>query len=893
MAHPLTESERAKSQPSDAPRDPLSIPSEVKASIRVLVVDDERTLRESCASVLQMDGYNVTLVGRGEEALETVKRRKFDIILVDLYMSQISGLEILQAALGAYKDTIVVVMTGNPSVTSSIEALRAGAWDYLPKPFSATHLQVLIGRASHAVMMSREAQDLRVQLMKQHGHSEKLALIGISPTFRKAVELARKVAPTDASVFISGESGTGKEVIAQFIHQNSRRASRALVPINCAALPEPLLESEMFGHRKGAFTGADRDKPGLLETANGGTLFLDELTEMSMPLQAKLLRVIQDGVVRRVGSEQQDAVVDVRFVSATNREPQEAVDAGMLRGDLFYRLRVVPIKLPPLRKRPEDIPLLANHFLTYYWQRHRQMGDRVPSPERGQHRVLALQTVARQRSGVTERDRACRRPGRAGTAHPAERHPRLRRCGGVAGGECRSRRDHGRSLSSREGSRGRPVREGISNAAGQPGRRQHVQGRAAGEHRPDHAVSADGQARVPPRRERRIDRVTPETAISTSASSERRRVSPGSGSVAPRLWDPDAPRPAALEPALWDALHRAVLATQAQWERALEHASGAEEIATHLAQLSTAIRQQLIGSPADSVEVPRTPLSRRLLGLVRGAFLEQVEGLPTVPESGQLLLVLAALEQVGERLEADWSQHFTDRLSAPDGLELVVEVAHDLRSPLTSILFLAETLQRGRSGAVNPVQERQLGLIYSAAFGLSSVASDVIELARGGDRLVDLDPIPFSVTDILESVRDIVQPIAEEKNLTVRLHRAGGGFPDRPPRGVEPGAAQPHHQRPQVHGGRLRRGGRAAERSAAGRVHGAGHRARDSAPVHGHPVRAVPAPTEGRRVRLLGLGVGSVDLPQAGRGDGLHPRGRDPAGGGHPVLLRAGPAGGG
>jgi len=262
--------------------------------------------------------------------------------------------------------------------------------------------------------------------------------------------------------------------------------------------------------------------------------------------------------------------------------------------------------------------------------------------------------------------------------------------------------------------------------------------------------------------------VTPETAISTSASGERRRVSPGSGSVAPRLWDPDAPRPAALEPALWDALHRAVLATEAQWERAIEHASGAEEIATHLALLSTAIRQQLM-RPADSVEVPRTALSRRLLGLVRGVFLEQVEGLPTVPQSGQLLLVLAALEQVSERLEADWSQHFTDRLSAPDGLELVVEVAHDLRSPLTSILFLAETLQRGRSGTVNAVQERQLGLIYSAAFGLSSVASDVIELARGGDRLVDLDPIPFSVTDILESVRDIVQPIAEEKSLAVRL----------------------------------------------------------------------------------------------------------------------------
>jgi transcriptional regulator with PAS, ATPase and Fis domain len=205
-----------------------------------------------------------------------------------------------------------------------------------------------------------------------------VSLIGISPTFRKAVDLARKVAATDASVFISGESGTGKEVIAQFIHQHSRRVGKTLVAINCAALPEQLLESELFGHRKGAFTGADRDKPGLLEMANGGTFFLDELTEMSMPLQAKLLRVLQDGVVRRVGSESHDAVVDVRYIAATNRDPQEAVNQGVLRGDLFYRLRVVPIKLPPLRKRPEDIPLLANHFLSLYWQRHRQLSDRTP-----------------------------------------------------------------------------------------------------------------------------------------------------------------------------------------------------------------------------------------------------------------------------------------------------------------------------------------------------------------------------------------------------------------------------------------------------------------------------------------------------------------------------------
>jgi DNA-binding NtrC family response regulator len=359
-------------------RDPLSIPPDIKSGIRILVVDDERTLRESCASVLEMDGFNVTVIGRGEEALEAVKRRKFDIMLVDLYMSQVSGLDLLQAALHHHRDCIVVVMTGNPSVTTSIEALRAGAWDYLPKPFSATHLQVLVGRASHAVMVTRETHDLRAQLMAQSGMGEKFSMIGISPSFRKAVELARKVAGTDASVLISGESGTGKELIAQFIHHHSRRASRQLVPINAAALPEPLLESEMFGHRKGAFTGADRDKPGLLETANGGTLFLDELTEMPMSLQAKLLRVIQDGVVRRVGSEQPDAVVDVRFVSAMNRDPEEAVKQGLLREDLYYRLRVVPIKLPPLRKRLEDIPILATHFLTHYWQRHRQAGERAP-----------------------------------------------------------------------------------------------------------------------------------------------------------------------------------------------------------------------------------------------------------------------------------------------------------------------------------------------------------------------------------------------------------------------------------------------------------------------------------------------------------------------------------
>ncbi|HZB28143.1 MAG TPA: HAMP domain-containing sensor histidine kinase [Gemmatimonadales bacterium] len=267
--------------------------------------------------------------------------------------------------------------------------------------------------------------------------------------------------------------------------------------------------------------------------------------------------------------------------------------------------------------------------------------------------------------------------------------------------------------------------------------------------------------------------MTPETLVPQSSSGERRRVAQEARTV--RAWDPNAPVAGTVAPALWDALRESVLWAEAEWERVVEHAAGPEEVTAHLAQLSAAIRQEAAGTPSGLGAIPHTALSRRLLGLIRTAFINRARGLSSL-DSGQLLRVLHAIEVVGEHLEADWSQHFTDRLSAPDGLELVVEVAHDLRSPLTSILFLAETLQRGRSGPVTSVQERQLGLIYSAAFGLSSVASDVIELARGGDRLVDLDPIPFSVTDILESVRDIVQPIAEEKNLIVRVTSPDADF---------------------------------------------------------------------------------------------------------------------
>ena len=345
-----------------------------RPTLKVLVVDDEPTLAQGCASILQLDGHAVTICTRGEEAQELIRRQTFDLLLLDLYMSQITGMELLRACLSAHPETIVVVMTGNPSVESSLEALRAGAWDYIPKPFSAEHLRVLVGRAAHTVGQLRRSHMVQAGQADRQGS---IPLLGVSQPFKQVVQLARRVARTDASVFITGESGSGKEVIAQYIHQNSRRSSRDMVALNCAALPEALLESEMFGHVKGAFTGAVVEKEGLLETADGSTLFLDELTEMPLAMQAKLLRVIQDGVVRRVGSTVVNAQVDIRFIAATNRDPQEAIESEKLRRDLFYRLRVVPLHIAPLRERQEDIPILAEHFLTSFWARHRR-GEEVP-----------------------------------------------------------------------------------------------------------------------------------------------------------------------------------------------------------------------------------------------------------------------------------------------------------------------------------------------------------------------------------------------------------------------------------------------------------------------------------------------------------------------------------
>lgn len=362
--------------------------------VDVLVVDDESTLRSTCRAFLEGYGYKVTAVERAEDALALLRRRSFHIMLLDLYMPQISGLDLLEEALELHPESKVIMMTGNPSVETSDAALRAGAFDYIPKPFSATHLEILVDRALFALSQEKDsgtngaapptaapkqgkaaaAPRTEEGVVARVGE---LSLLGESKVFRNVVELARRVASTDASVFITGESGTGKELIAQFIHQQSARKGNPLVEVNCAAIPESLFESEMFGHVEGAFTGAIRSREGLLEAASNGTLFLDELVEMPLSIQAKLLRVLQDGVLRRVGSSKTDAVVTVRFVAATNRNPLEAVENGTLRKDLYFRLRVVPIHIPPLRERPEDIPPLVNHYLDIFWNKHR--GDE-PAP---------------------------------------------------------------------------------------------------------------------------------------------------------------------------------------------------------------------------------------------------------------------------------------------------------------------------------------------------------------------------------------------------------------------------------------------------------------------------------------------------------------------------------
>jgi len=334
--------------------------------ISVLIVDDEELLVKSCAQILSSEGYHVYTEGRGRNALDSVRRHRPEIVLSDLHLPDTDGMELLKEIRKISPETLVIVITGFATVDSSVEAIRAGAYDYIPKPFTATQLRILIGRAAQQVRLVQDNALLRDQLRRHQSFDN---IVGTSESIQKIFSVVSRVAPTEASVFISGESGTGKELIARAIHSKSRRADRTFVAINCAALPDHLLESELFGHEKGSFTGADTQRRGLLEAASGGTFFLDEISEMSMDLQAKLLRVIQERRIRRVGGEA-EIPVDLRWVSATNRDPERAIREGQLRQDLYFRLNVVPVKLPPLRARRDDIPALANHFLRRFAQEY-------------------------------------------------------------------------------------------------------------------------------------------------------------------------------------------------------------------------------------------------------------------------------------------------------------------------------------------------------------------------------------------------------------------------------------------------------------------------------------------------------------------------------------------
>jgi len=342
----------------------MSDTAENDIPITVLIVDDEELLVKSCGQILASEGYTVYTEGRGRNALEVVRRQRPDIVLTDLNLPDTDGLALLKDIKKLAPETLVVMITGFATVDSSVEAIRAGAYDYIPKPFTATQLRILIGRAAQQVKLVRDNASLRDQLKKHYSFEN---IIGTSESIQKVFSVISRVAPTDASVFIAGESGTGKELIAKALHANSRRSARPFTAINCAALPPQLLEAELFGYEKGAFTDAREQKRGLLEVAAGGTFFLDEISEMSMELQAKLLRVIQERKIRRVGGDA-ELSIDVRWVSATNRDPEQAVRDGALRQDLLYRLNVVPVKLPPLRHRREDIPALAQHFLRRFAQ---------------------------------------------------------------------------------------------------------------------------------------------------------------------------------------------------------------------------------------------------------------------------------------------------------------------------------------------------------------------------------------------------------------------------------------------------------------------------------------------------------------------------------------------
>jgi len=332
---------------------------------RILLVEDDDSLRLTQAMYLEREGFEVTAVGSGGEALRRIANNQYHAVVTDLRLDEVDGLEVLAAVKEKSPETEVILLTGFGSVDTAVEAMKAGAYDYLTKPVDPDDLVITLKKAVERLQLRRQVAYLQKEVAQQAGIGE---IVAVSPEMQRIMRLIQQVAQNEATVLIEGESGTGKELMARYIHHSGIRASGPFVAINCGALPENLLESELFGHVKGAFTGAIKDKKGLFEVADGGTLFLDEIGETSPSFQVKLLRILEDGTFRRVGGTTEHRV-NVRIIAASNKDLASLVPKGQFRRDLYYRLKVIPIYLPPLRKRVADIKPLAEHFVSRYGNR--------------------------------------------------------------------------------------------------------------------------------------------------------------------------------------------------------------------------------------------------------------------------------------------------------------------------------------------------------------------------------------------------------------------------------------------------------------------------------------------------------------------------------------------
>jgi len=332
------------------------------AKAKILVVDDEEIVLKSCRKILEGDGYQVLTTLSGQEAFDLLEKEPFDIIITDMKMPEIDGMEVLKTVREKYPDTIVIMITGYSTVQSAVQAMKLGAFDYIPKPFTPEEVLIVIEKALEKKSLIHENIYLRKELEAKYGFDN---IIGSSPKMQEVYRLIRKVAPTDSTVLIRGESGTGKELIARAIHFNSQRKQKPFVPVDCGVFAQELLESELFGHVKGSFTGAIVTKPGVFEIADGGSIFLDEIGDTNPNFQSKLLRVIQEREFTPVGGINPKKV-DLRFIVATNKDLEKLVKENQFREDLFYRLNVFSITIPPLREKKDDVPLLAYHFLRKY-----------------------------------------------------------------------------------------------------------------------------------------------------------------------------------------------------------------------------------------------------------------------------------------------------------------------------------------------------------------------------------------------------------------------------------------------------------------------------------------------------------------------------------------------